>query len=100
MITSSTLENAITSRPSKMITFRMLSFILSFGVIIYFMLSFNVIIFDVSFDVIIWCYYLFNVVWILSISFFIKKEPHSQPRMKQKRKGGRRRKRHSTSTRE
>jgi hypothetical protein len=59
---------------------------LSFGVIIYFMLSFNVIIFDViilcyhlvlsfgviiylmlsflmlSFDVIIWCYYLFYVI--------------------------------------
>ena len=34
----------------------------------------------------------------LSVSFFIEKEPHSQPRMKRKRKGGRRRKRHSTST--
>jgi hypothetical protein len=37
-----------------MITFRVLSYMLSFGVIIYFMLSFNVIIFDV----IIWCYHL------------------------------------------
>ncbi len=44
----------ITSMPSKMITFRVLSFMLSFGVIIYIMLSFNVIIFDV----IIWCYHL------------------------------------------
>jgi hypothetical protein len=32
----------------------------------------------------------FESVWILSISFFIEKEPHSQPRMKRKRKGGRR----------
>ncbi len=41
---------------------------LSFGVIIYFMLSFNVIIFDV----IIWCYHLvlsFGVIIYLMLSF-------------------------------
>ncbi len=58
----------ITFWPSKMITFRVLSFILSFGVIIYFMLSFHVIIFDV----IIWCYHFvlsFGVIICLMLSF-------------------------------
>ncbi len=49
-----------------MITFKMLSFMLSFGVIIYFMLSLNAIIFDVSFDSIIWCYH-----WVLSFGVII-----------------------------
>ncbi len=60
----------ITFWPSKMITFRVLSFILSFGVIIYFMLSFNVIIFDV----IIWCYHLvllFGAIIYLMLSFAV-----------------------------
>jgi hypothetical protein len=52
--------------------FRVLSFMLSFDVIIYLMLSFNVIIFDViSFGVIIWCYQLFYaIIWCyLMLSF-------------------------------
>jgi hypothetical protein len=40
----------------------------------------------------------YRFVRSLSVSFFIEKEPHNQPRMKRKRKGERRRKRHSTST--
>jgi hypothetical protein len=56
--------------PSKMITFRVLSFMLSFGVIIYFMLSFNFIIFDV----IIWCYHLLlslSVIIYLMLLFYV-----------------------------
>jgi hypothetical protein len=49
------------------------------------------------FAVFSYCLHFANVR-SLSVSFFIEKEPHSQPRMKRKRKGGRRRKRHSTST--
>jgi hypothetical protein len=58
----------ITFWPSKMITFKVLSFMLSFGVIIYFKLTFNVIILDV----IIWCYHLvlsFGVIIYLMLSF-------------------------------
>ncbi len=59
----------ITFWPSEVITFRVLSFMLSFGVIIYFMLSFNVIIFDV----IIWCYHFsqFANVIIFVLPFFL-----------------------------
>ncbi len=58
---------------SKCYHFRVLSFMLSFGFVIYFMLSFNVTIFwyyhlMLSFGVIIWCYHLY---YHLKLSFFV-----------------------------
>jgi hypothetical protein len=58
----------ITFLPPNMITFRVLSFMLSFVVIIYFMLTFIVIILDL----IVLCYHLalsFGVIIYLILSF-------------------------------